>query len=988
MYDKKSKVIVIPEGTKSINYQEFKDFKNVEEIILPSSLLAINASAFEGCTSLKKINLPESLCILENEAFKDCTSLEEITLGKNISYLSEGVFQNCKSLKRLNILGKISYIDDFALENCENLEGFDIPESATSLGELSLKGCKKIKVIHIPEKMEHIGVGALSYMDSLSQIIVDEKNDKYLSDEDIVLLSKDGAIIQYAINCGMDNFLCGYYEVKNYYRDADGNITGYYTDYQIPYNILDYAFAGAKKLKVIDFPSEIDSIGAKSFDGCDNLKQLNIFHSTFGDSVNLSVRKSYKEEVIIPFEKIIIEDGIVNLCENLEEIFKSAKEVSLPSTLEHIGRSNFTKSKDLKEITIPFNVKTINPETFHSGITLHFADIEDIKSDDFVMLQTKTNEEIYLRNRKKDNVRIFNLKDGTYYVRVDKNDTVRVHRDEIDRLSSTSKEVKKPEDFIIYLTDLLDLNFEVGKIISGICSSKELTSLFEKFRNDANYVKEIGEYKTAQAIREVIEDSDINDEFLFSSLIMRKFDKNDIKKILENYNNSISRFFRYGTINEENEINADNLIYYCDLLEKYNQNDRFLYNTVFFQSLSRVNQEILIKNFNKNIKLLLKSSMTLNDSYGNNLSDLIKLCEALGIFSDDKVLSQKLTTFLNEKIFSQTTSLGEKNEYYTVGDNIHTIFGEIDPREEVDYEFILFFIENYKELLKIEKEKSGIIARIYNSFREISKTSTSHKGSQRHLKVTTEKCINYFLSQKFEGVTKKNRKLAEFLQTYYSEPFVLNAAEMIVDQSKKAPRNIFTRVSYDENHNPIYSHKKSEDLREYQKEFSFHWLPKQDFNNLVLGKQCSCCAHILGAGAGIMRASMILDNCQNLVIRNSNDDIIAKMTLYVNKEKGYAVFNTTELNNLYSSEENKEKIYEAFLRGIESFVKEYNRNNIIPIKKVNIGEYRNVLTKYLGNEEELLKTPNYSAYGYYLDNSFYGTYDGDDKRKQLLVIKK
>lgn len=41
-----------------------------------------------------------------------------------------------------------------------------------------------------------------------------------------------------------------------------------------------------------------------------------------------------------------------------------------------------------------------------------------------------------------------------------------------------------------------------------------------------------------------------------------------------------------------------------------------------------------------------------------------------------------------------------------------------------------------------------------------------------------------------------------------------------------------------------------------------------------------------------MRASMILDNCQNLVIRNIEGEIIAKMTIYVNREQGYAVFNT------------------------------------------------------------------------------------------------
>ena len=59
--------------------------------------------------------------------------------------------------------------------------------------------------------------------------------------------------------------------------------------------------------------------------------------------------------------------------------------------------------------------------------------------------------------------------------------------------------------------------------------------------------------------------------------------------------------------------------------------------------------------------------------------------------------------------------------------------------------------------------------------------------------------------------------------------------------------------------------KEKEDLNE---NYSYQWLPKQDINNFVLGKYCNCCAHIEGAGQGIMRASMALNCCQNLVIRN------------------------------------------------------------------------------------------------------------------------
>ena len=228
------------------------------------------------------------------------------------------------------------------------------------------------------------------------------------------------------------------------------------------------------------------------------------------------------------------------------------------------------------------------------------------------------------------------------------------------------------------------------------------------------------------------------------------------------------------------------------------------------------------------------------------------------------------------------------------------------------------------------------------------------------------------------------------LRKFYLEGYVLGIAEKILKQSESAPRNIFTKVNYTSEGVPIYSYDANEDLKEENtNDFSYEWLPKQDYNNLILGKLCNCCAHILGAGAGIMRASMILDNCQNLVIRNEEGKIIAKMTIYVYKDKGYAIINTSEINLNYLDEENLKKVYNAFLRGVNAFVDKYNENNSIKLNQVNMGEYRNKLKNLLGNKEmPLMESPNYSTYGYFAEGKSVGTYNGDSHQKQILVLKK
>ena len=150
----------------------------------------------------------------------------------------------------------------------------------------------------------------------------------------------------------------------------------------------------------------------------------------------------------------------------------------------------------------------------------------------------------------------------------------------------------------------------------------------------------------------------------------------------------------------------------------------------------------------------------------------------------------------------------------------------------------------------------------------------------------------------------------------------------------------------------------------YDKQFTYEWLSKNDPHNAIMGLFCSCCGTITSKSYGkdIARSSVIAPDVQNLVVRNSKGDIISKGTMYVNKDRGYAVINDFELNQKYRNhesssgrynveetspeEQDRELIFKAFQRGLKAFIEEYDRQN--PEKsltQVNIGMGYNRLKK-------------------------------------------
>lgn len=982
---KNLKKIILPNTLKYIDNETFKNCTTLEEISIPDSIEQIGYEAFSGCSSLKNINLPNKYFYIQPYAFSNCTSLTQFTLPSEITYFSEGLLSGCINLEKINCSDKITYIDNYTLYNCHKLKDFKISKYTSHIGEFAMFGCDSISKISIPKNTDRIGLGAFAMMKSLKKIMVDSGNKKYKNVHNM-LIDKDGqCILQYAI-ASLDERV----SLSTFYDDPVHDLEGEEFDILSRCeSIADYAFAGAKNIKEMDVFSSLESFGINTFLDCDNLERLNFVFYNFGRDISVSIPTlgHDKTDASIPFKKIYLDNSITVIGGRNTTFFQNAEYVFLPFSIEQIHYGAFSLSKNLKRLVIPRDIKVICPDSFNDNTRLSLPFFkDDIEAKDlFFMISTYGDD---FRNKMDINFCV--MKDGTYYVKA--NDEIyfkiKIEKNYYDTKLSDLMKLKEeilysPSSVQYDLVNMLELNLDelyklCRKCLNGVITNDDLNEYLTSNPN----IEQIEAESYSIIYENILKKYGIEDENFASILNGFTFPIRDIYEYCENYSKTMSMFFKYGDVLnfcKRYSFEPSHIINYCKLLEKYNIKDRLLYNPAFFiQIYDEDELELFLSKYNKNIKHILINSNAL-DNNGENLVSVFNMLECTGGLSDDSVFAQKVQTFFNEKVF------GTDSKYRVLKDKINETFGDIS-RNEVDCEFGKFFMDNYEELFKLNLKHPGIIVEIFNIFPKLQARATSNKGSQRQLKVTIRNCIDYLLIGDNNDLSTDKEKLAVFLKDYFHECDVVDGAYRLICESKNAPRNIFTNDEEADLCEGIGSY-----------DFTYEWLPKQSWDNLILGKRCNCCSHVIGAGAGITRASMVRDDCQNLVIRNKNGEIVAKMTIYVNKEQGYGVFNTAEVNLNYRDDEVIKKIYEAFMRGCNAFTEEYNKNNITPISVITMGEYRNVLKYELGNiETDILDTPNYSDYAYFVNRTtkngenhdMVGQYDGDSKEGQILVYKK
>ncbi len=995
----------IPSFVSILSEGIFEGCDSFEEVTLHT--LDIPVSAFRNCRHLKKVHNIDKVCSIGSNAFSGCLSLEEVDL-RCLKRISAGAFRDCHHLKTCQLDLGLRDIGKEAFLNCYELENISLPDTVERIDKRAFKHCHSIRHITIPGALPRIWDDSFSYMSSLEKIDVSPFNNRFMTPDHIGLISEDHQkFVLYAMGHKDTSYSLGHY-CMTIFDDREIIRPLCY--------IGPYAFAGAKNLNTLTICSCVNDIEKTSFDGCDNLHTLNIEGISLYSSVGLSMRDhghyyfDDHDEVHIPVKEVNFRGNLIAIMGNALPCFKEVAKITLPDTGSYQLYDNaFESCINLKEITVPKNATYIGINALPKGSTPFFKDI-NLRMPNLISMTHNTDYN--------GDYKLYTLDDGTYYIEGDK--IIKITKDDIRKAVSKPEYIEgNPILFLDFYQDLKEHHLLNEVFLNGILMANmslenrlilfnnihsndewefkalDKSMLFQDNDNTTKSLLSSDNFMKVIDYLHLLRNENIQDKELFHKNFMWYMSLEDYGVLLK-----LDRHLLISVINRSNILNIKNeglkkdvfegrhLENFINLINEYDIKTKILLHPAFIALSDHPLVKELFSHYNANMKRVLILSKVLDneETAKQNLLDLLTLLKITGCFSDDEKLSQRSMTFICEKMFSDNLP-NNKNENQVIGDDLHRIFN-FQYEDEINKEFINFYLENYPELLKQERIKAGFIERVYINFKEISKTATSHKGSQRKLKVTMDKCISYLSSVKFDGVSSEHRKLAELIGAWYDKNETWLKAKRVYEEAKMAPRNIFDKIEVSDEGKIIYLHDKRTDLKEKVNDnFSYEWLPKQNMDNLVLGKYCNCCAHVEGAGEGIMRASMIHDSVQNLVVRNEKGEIIAKSTLYVNRSAGYAVFNNVESSFNYRSHKDLIKIYKAFMRGTKAFIERYNENNDIKLSEVTIGANRNTILDCLreNNHPEVNIHDSLEFGDYSVDSQYH--YAGDWKTAQRLVFK-
>lgn len=744
------------------------------------------------------------------------------------------------------------------------------------------------------------------------------------------------------------------------------------------------AFTNCEKLEEIIMPKNVTNINSYAFCDCNNLKKLVFSPNIKNLDFDIIKNCNNLEDVELPENLEVCNFTLPNTklkqftipknIERLNSFFfagcKDLKKINFNKNLEYIPYGMFTECTSLKEVNLPLSISEIRRMAFKGCSVLETVNMEDEVS---VLGDEAFNDCVSLKKVKLSK-NIKNIPNSAF--------------NNCRNLSEINlKNVKSIDECsfeFCYALKELDLqNVEkIGKEAFFCCKGLEKVVLNNNielgehiFKNtEFNYFYTDLSTNLSYFVKELPKGLDTTKNQIINLTEAKKYiiDLDMGYLLKENYKNEVIKLVKSKITMPSEILNS----YLADS-QSYEH-----YKTLNFKHFSNT-----VENLDKIIK-----SNTVRE-----VASIYNFANALGCFADTKmidkngketsaIVAQKASTLLN-KILKDETFYCQFEQYFS---NV--------PLTGTPQLSLLNFLTNTNDLsnIKLLKELCDIYPNlkneVINKFDSVVSLRTVLDEDGKPKNLSWKDAIVKFAETKiYDNINEENKDIAKLFSQkgLKEESFNMASDYRQRAKEKKMKPHILSKPLKETSILETIDKVKNETgnvLKEagltlsdlYQENFTYEMLDKYDPANAIMGVYASCCATIDSSAYGfdITKAVLMENDVQNLVVKDKQGNIVAKGTLYVNRDAGYGVFNDFEINSKYKKHEYdkgyyevpedsrdellREEIFSTLKRGMMAFIKEYDKENSDkPIKEVVVGMGYNRLKRQC--DRYMIKTQKYSV---------------------------
>ena len=365
---------VIPASVTELDDYVFSGVKGLEHLEIPGNVRKIGWHCFSE-SGIKSIRINSNL-VYSMETFNNSTSLEEVEYGPDVTEIK--IPQDCPNLKRLFIPATVTKIDFGGLNRHPNIETLIVEEgnpvydsrdncNAIILSETDdlVFGCKNTVIPGTVKKISNNAFLSCSFSEfyipasvvdiypveyalpdknTTGSIVVDPANPVYDSREGC------NAIIKTATNTLL-------YGCSNAFIPK--SVTAIDT----------YAFQGIRNLKEISIPDGVVKMGHSAFRDCKNLEKVH-----FGAGITEIQPSQFLDSHKLSEITVSSANSKYDSRNNCNAVIETATGIlviggnksTVPDGVTTIGSEAFRFRDELKSLTLPPSVKTIEDMAFES----------------------------------------------------------------------------------------------------------------------------------------------------------------------------------------------------------------------------------------------------------------------------------------------------------------------------------------------------------------------------------------------------------------------------------------------------------------------------------------------------------------------------------------------------------------------------------------------------------------------------------------------